>query len=234
MSLDSYINVPRSDHDKFVYRIVGLCRLYDLFQHEQNVLVKPERWDDPYENLRAQLQPSGSQYHCYGQCWTLQRASDAMWRIYSPGPVKEPDKRAVRIRSTIRKLLESLIRSGDSTDVAFIGRVRYLSTPKLTAYVREACTPYSSARSAAETLLVKRPAFKHELEVRLLLISSNDANAESGLYRYDVDPNALIDQIMIDPRVDDAAAEALKAEIRSKTQFRGEIKRSLLYAPPKL
>lgn len=38
----------------------------------------------------------------YGQCWTLKSTSDAMWRIYSP------KKDAVRVRTTIRKLAESL------------------------------------------------------------------------------------------------------------------------------
>lgn len=233
MGGDSYINLPEPVRDRFVYRIVRLSHLYDLFRYKQNVLVEPVNWDDPYENLRALLAPSGvnAQYRCYGQCWTLQKASDAMWRIYSR------DSRAVRIRSTIRKLIESLSRRCGPSEIAFIGQVQYLNTRRLIAFTKRACSPHSGKQSGkvlAKTLLVKRPAFKHEREVRLLLISHNDANAVSSLFRYDVDPKTLIDQIMIDPRVDKAKADALKKVIKFKTEFAGQIKRSLLYAPPEI
>jgi hypothetical protein len=139
MMRDSYINIPQSDRDRFVYRIIPLDRLYQLFRHKQNVLVKPVKWDDPYENLRSLFTPSGGQHECYGQCWTLHQASDAMWRIYSPGPIKSPTESAVRIRSTIRNLVETLSQGCKSTGVAFIGRVRYLNTRKLMDYVRQTC-----------------------------------------------------------------------------------------------
>jgi hypothetical protein len=38
---------------------------------------------------------------------------------------------------------------------------------------------------------------------------------------------------MIDPRLPKTEAKHLKSEIRARTGFQGEIKRSLLYAPPK-
>lgn len=212
-----------------MYRILRLERLYEIFAEEQNVLAKPESWDDPYENLRSRLEGSVSNHCCYGQCWTLQRASDAMWRIYSPMVDGGSRKYAVRIRSTIRCLVESLRRSSESSDSAFIGRVQYLNTPRLIKYVKHA--PCSSSKSMAKILLVKRPAFRHEREVRLLLIARSEI---SKLFRYRVEPTRLISQIMLDPRLDREEAGALKKEIRDRTGFPGPIKRSLLYAPPEL
>jgi hypothetical protein len=233
MSHRNYINLPPSLFDTSVYRIVRLNHLYELFRLKYNVLVKPEKWKDPYEKLRSRLAPFGVDDHCYGQCWTLQRASDAMWRIYSPCA------RAVRIRSTIRKLLESLREGCGQNNIAFIGQVRYLNTAKLMACARRACGTDFDPQSGsvlANTLLVKRLAFKHEREVRLILISNTDANPKSGLFRYPVDPNAVIDQIMIDPRLNESEADALKSSLNRRVgaQFTGRIRRSLMYAPPQL
>ena len=88
-------------------------------------------------------------------------------------------------------------------------------------------------RLFATTLLVKRPAFRHEREVRLIFTPAHEKDkASSDLFSYPIDPNELINQIMIDPRKTKQDANALKREIKSKTGFAGQIKRSLLYAPP--
>lgn len=87
-------------------------------------------------------------------------------------------------------------------------------------------------RLFATTLLVKRPAFRHEREVRLIFIPHNKAKAKKDIFAYPVDPNELIDQIMIDPRMTEHEANLLKERIKLKTGFTGKIKRSLLYALP--
>lgn len=186
-------------------------------------MVKPNKWQDPFENfiLRAD--------RVYGQCWTLQTASDAMWRIYSP------NAEAVRIRSTVRRLLESLNSDRGSTanTEAFIGRVRYLNNQKLMAYAKTIHgKTYRHPAVLASTLMVKRPAFKHEREVRLVFIPRASRDNKSDLFSYTVSPHQLIDQIMLDPRVSASDAIALKARLRKTTNFSGSIKRSLLYAPP--
>jgi hypothetical protein len=141
-----------------------------------------------------------------------------------------------RIRTTVRKLADSLyLNQGNlSQDEVFIGRVKYLRNNKLMTFAknifRKATIP--SARTLAQTLLVKRPAFRHEREVRLIFILSDKSKAVSDIYGYFVEPNSLINQIMIDPRNSEKEANRLKQKIRSKTNFSGTIKRSLLYAPP--
>ena len=85
-----------------------------------------------------------------------------MWRIYSG------DKNGVRMRSTPAKLLESL--PGSAQGKAFVGRVRYLPEKPLMRFANDALAPghLKLASNAARTLLVKRPAFEHEREVRAL------------------------------------------------------------------
>jgi len=48
---DNYLDLPPSERDRFVYRIVQVKHLLDLFDTNENVLVKPEQWDDPFENF---------------------------------------------------------------------------------------------------------------------------------------------------------------------------------------
>lgn len=240
MDSQNYLNFYASSCDEFVYRIVSIERLFELFASKKNVLVKPRKWEDPFENFilgcRVQL-PDGTQAtfgfqdQFYGQCWTLQSASDAMWRIYSP------ESNAVRVRSTVRKLGESLWRhSGNSArDEVFIGRVRYLACRKLEKFAKGVLRSAGGQlpmKLFAGTLLVKRPAFRHEREVRLIFTPQDKAKAKGDLFSYPVDPNELIDQIMIDPRMALKDAAGLKEKIKSKTGFLGKIKRSLLYAPP--
>jgi len=235
----NYIDISLTLRSSFVYRIIPVHRLFELFEKKQNVLVKPKTWEDPFENfiLQSKVKLSTGQLatlevrdQIYGQCWTLHSASDAMWRIYSP------NGNAVRIRSTIQALAESLGRACGSLSYieAFIGRVKYLPNKRLIQYANDAfqttTIPYS--RMFAQTLLVKRPAFKHEREVRLLFFSSDADRAKDDLYAYEVDPHALINQIMVDPRLPLKATNALREEIKAKTAFRGPIKRSLLYATP--
>jgi hypothetical protein len=82
---------------------------------------------------------------------------------------------------------------------AFIGKVKYLNK-RLIRYANSVFKGGAeglSSRLFAETLLVKRLAFAHEREVRLLFFRRDKASASDDLYPYSVDPHALIDQIMI-------------------------------------
>jgi hypothetical protein len=232
----NYLNLKPEDLDKYIYRIISLDRLDQLFKEKINVLVSPELWDDPFENfimksnIRFDDGTIADIEFCddyYGQCWSLHKASDAMWRIYSH------DKKSVRIRTTIRKLAESLsyTLSEWKNVQSYIGKVQYLPNKKLMDFANTVFSGIPQPTSFAKTLLVKRPAFKHENEVRLIYMDK-DKKRDSNLYRYTIDPHDLIDQIMIDPRLTKDEADKVKDQIIKSTKFTGSIKRSLLYAPP--
>jgi hypothetical protein len=232
----NYLNLDEREKDRRVYRILSIERLYQMFGRCENVLVRPSRWDDPFENfvLNSQARlPDGTMVRFgfnndfYGQCWTLHTASDAMWRIYSR------DSEGVRIRTSVRKLADSLSAGpGDWAHVqAFIGRVRYLRNNELLHFANTVFSLGLDAAALASTLLVKRKAFVHEREIRLLYFEKKDSGARD-LFPYTINPHGMIEQIMIDPRLPKQRAAALKREIRKKTGFAGPIVRSLLYAPP--
>jgi len=240
MQRSNFINFKDSDLDKTIYRIISIERLIQLYKNNENTLVKPDAWDDPYENLilkskvkqlSGEIISYGFHTHFYGQCWTLHQASDAMWRIYSN------DKKGVRIRTTVRKLANSL--SGSDVKLpdakCFIGKVRYLPNKKLIAFSNSVYSVYEDGSLAVanlfDSLLVKRTAFSHEKEVRLLY-GDLTSDTSSMLFTYRFDPHETIDQFMLDPRLTYSEYIECKSHIKSETGAKCEIKRSLLYAAP--
>ena len=141
----------------------------------------------------------------------------------------------MRLRSRISDLaLELKLAHPDITDaICRIGRVRYLTPKKMRDVANNTFDDYGiGVDRLFESLLIKRPAFKHEREVRLLYFELDDSRVGQDAYAYGVDPHNMISQIMLDPRLSRADAAAMTEEIRTVTGFEGPIKRSLLYAPP--
>jgi hypothetical protein len=101
------------DWDAPIYRVYSMHRFKSLLNTKTNGLVHPSLWKDPFENffLKCKAVASDGTFvsleslseSWYGQCWTKNRDSDAMWRIYSP------NKDGVRVSTTIRKLFVSFL-----------------------------------------------------------------------------------------------------------------------------
>ena len=243
MDRKNYINLKRTDQSKYIYRYISFKRLYQLFSTQENALVRPASWDDPFENyiLNSTAQVRNGSRHefgfrdkVYGQCWTTERRSDAMWRIYSTR-VKNGRFSGVRIRTTIERLANSLT-EGLETNAkmhAFIGRVRYVYDKELWTAPSRIFSKGFSPRMVAQTLLIKRKAFLHEKEIRIIFRDVHNEPSADGLFRYKINPHTLIDQIMIDPRTDPTKIHNLKKEISEKTGFQGVLVWSLLYKHPK-
>ncbi|PKP80850.1 MAG: hypothetical protein CVT79_12560 [Alphaproteobacteria bacterium HGW-Alphaproteobacteria-18] len=220
-----------------LYRIVPLDRLCRLFEDQRNGLVRPSRWEDPFENLalksRAIIGGEEGEFsfrdELYAQCWTQHTASDAMWRIYGQS------RKEVRIRTNVQKLLSSVEGSPNyeaGQDRVFIGKVQYCSDSDLVKFSKThfASGFDSDGENVASSLLIKRNAFSHEKEVRLVFWRGRKCS--SDLLLYECDPHKLIDQIMLHPMMSAEDAAYLKSQIIEKTKFKGEILRSKLYSLP--
>jgi len=234
-----YLHLDSLKPDRYVYRITTLERVKALFSTHQNVLVAPIKWDDPFENfiLASPVKLNSGKvveypFHekIYGQCWTFHKASDAMWRIYAPSG------NGVRIRSSVATLGRILEQAhpGHTDARCCVGRVRYLGSNKMR---KLANTTFDDSGIAADklfgSLLVKRPAFLHERELRLLYLEIDDSKEKSDTYNYTADPHEMISQIMLDPRMSYEDYEKVRSDIKNTTGFQGQILRSLLYAAPK-
>lgn len=239
MEPDHYLHLGRLRMGSSVYRYVSLADLFRMFDTKQNGLRRPGSWKDPFENfmLNAYIEngtaePDRFEWRdrVFAQCWTVERDSDAMWQIFCKDPDTTP---GVRIRTTIGKLgssLASALQFGER-QMAYIGRVQYLRDHELMPRAEELFHGGVDPRRVAESLLIKRRSFRHEREVRLVT-RALWLEAEGDFLNYSIDPHALIDSIIIDPRVSRERQLRLKEEIRDRTGYRGELLWSVLYDAP--
>jgi hypothetical protein len=231
----NFFNLTERERTKAIYRIASQDRIISLFRNRQNSIGQPSKWKDKFENFQLALggtldgEPFDYSFrdHFLGQCWHTDAYSEAMWGIYA----NDADKRYLRIKSTPEKLLKALIKAHPlaSQDTCFIGKVQYLGEKAIKEF---ASVLELSAARFAQSLLMKRRAFKHESEVRLLYFSDGTSIA-NGFHSYDIDPHEMITQIMADPsRPRGKQWTADLAMLRRETGFKGEIKRSKLYDAP--
>ena len=236
MAYRNYINIDDSLLDRPVYRIMSMQRLLEALKKEQLSLVKPKLWDDPFENalLASAFEfPDGERVSfsakdaVYGQCWTLHRETDAMWRIYSA------EKDGVRVTSTPRKLLEALNKTEPefSNVRCFLGQVIYMKKAALLDRLGKIQLLNTNGSGLAESLLYKRNEFRHEKEVRLIY-SGRDGECTEDIYPFAIHPNDLFEKIMFDPRMDSTEVVANRKKIRGQG-FSGRVTQSLLYRAPK-
>ena len=210
----NFLNFTEKQKDEPIYRVISINRLFQLFETRHNVLVKPIKWEDPFEkficesitNLKFEDEKNstvGFRDDLFGQCWTRTRESDAMWRIYSP------NKNGVRISTTPRKLLSSLFYNTgeDYRNIScYIGKVKYFKTSELITHINQNVDNWVyndvNGGGIANSLLFKRSAFKHENEVRLIYNSKFGRRNNSEVHQYSIKPLELIKDIIFDPRIE--------------------------------
>lgn len=234
----NYLQFKPDELEKPIYRIVSCDRFMEILQSQTNVLVRPKLWDDPFENFIlngvAVLSDGGRAIfgfrdELYGQCWSFHSESDAMWRIYSPNK----HQRGVKLKTTIPALYESLYSNGGRfQDIScFIGRVTYLTMHKISEALATENVMDTSGCGIASTLLIKRKAFAHEREVRLIYFNQNETFT-ADVFSYPIDPNALFQDAALDPRLSEAEVAEWKAKFAS-AGYKRKVIQSGLYKPPR-
>lgn len=206
-----------------------------MLRSHENVLVHPSLWDDPFENFilnspvdigSGKLARNTLRSKVFGQCWSLTKEADLLWRAYSP------HVNAVKLQTTIRAMISSLYREGGKfRDLScFIGRVRYARQREIKSVFDSANTLDPSGAGIAETLLVKRFGFRTEREIRLIFVDHGGL-ADGDVMKHAFDPNASISRVVIDPRMSSEAAESISSQIRDMG-YQGVVVQSGLYKPP--
>ena len=232
--------IQRINQNTPIYRIFTLQYGLDAVVGKKLTLVRPSLWEDPYENALYQrkiktdqgqnVSIEGLRDCLYAQCWTEDGNSDALWRIYSPS------KNGFRVTTTVGKLLKAIsenkgIRKADCS----IGKVNYCHqeiVEELFSRIELSDLTDSTGLAPIKFLLIKRNAFQHEREVRLAYNHPESGNNPHGKIRsFDIDPNALFDRLLFDPRINDVDFAGLKDQIR-QSGYTGEIGKSTLYGKP--
>jgi hypothetical protein len=231
------LNLTKREQESFIYRIFSIERLLEVLENKKLTLVQPRKWDDPFENYvfnkLSQTQKSDKgkkffeeyQYSLYGQCWSFLIESDAMWRIYAP------NKNGVKVKvlvSTLEKILPINY---------FLGKVNYCKKRMLENFYNEmkhfTGSKKDDMNKFIQSILLKRTAFKHEKEVRLIyfeqLVGFNTENKE-----LQIEPDNLFCEIVFDPRLDKYTVKALTEYINNHYNKlkKINIKQSKLYQLP--
>lgn len=230
---------------KPIYKFMNLEYVVSMIQNQKLWISKVSSWEDVYENIifkqnfihkidkdlvPVDVKTVGN--NIFGQCWTLQAESDAMWRIYS----SKKDGYAVRIKTTIGKLMDAAFVSPNGIPTVFVGEVSYVDngdiTKILSQYAQNGLHLQSSMRVFAELLLLKRREFEHEKEVRLII--SEDSTFKPDHIELFIDPHLFIDEITLDPRLPaGSSGESHCMSSLLSTHINGDkINRSALYDLP--
>ena len=223
------------DEDTPIYKYMPFNYTVAMIQNRQLVLDKVSTWQDVYENFMLKqdcylndgtpVDVINQANGIYGQCWTVRAESDAMWRIYSP------NKDAIRIKTTVGKLFDTLYLTNNNMADTYIGRVVYQDQTQIDAGV-QALSPIASMdflRNVIKGAFVKRLEFDHEEEVRIIrMLDSQDMLLAGNLLFFNIGAD-FIEELCIDPRVDDAEEQNLRAQLLDAGANGNIITKSQLY-----
>lgn len=220
-----------------IYRVFSRQRFLELIITKKNSLVKPSMWEDPFENAFLQctaIMEKGEEASLerirakwYGQCWTTERDTDAMWRIYSH------NKDGVRVKTTVGKIIRALWGHHKNTHFAsscFVGKVEYKTKEDIEEFLSKSYVQHFllNGRSLAKTLLMKRREFRHEEEVRILFQDINH-ETDRNIYQYPIELNNILEEVTLDPRANSEDVEMLAA-LLSEQGISAPVNKSNLYS----
>lgn len=228
LELGDIRNVSEEEQEKYfytpIYQILPLAYAISILQNRvlrfNNVF---KYWEDPYELFlfKQNIFIEGTPFHIndydkklYGQCWSLNKDTDAMWRIYSS------KKKGVRIKTTIGKMIQVLdqTRGMNWTAPAF-GLVKYVDIKFIKEYLRQIEIDGSGKffEMMSDSLFYKREQFSHEKEVRFIIQTEGVDGFQyndGDFLNLKIGPTELIEEISLDPRLDANDVTRLTSELR--------------------
>jgi Protein of unknown function (DUF2971) len=216
--------ITKNAGDLYLYRILGFDRVIQIFESGKLYFAHPSKWEDPFENVVEHKAMQST----FAQCWCSKGVSDAMWRIYSP------DKIGVRIKikkSTLTALVKSAANAIGAK--AKIKKVAYLPESEVKIKIASLAKRSKSENDptvALNVLFYKRLAYSHEQEYRAVIYdaSSKNGSVDKGL-TIAVNPHALIDSVLFDPRAPDEVVKAFELYLKKSVKFKKHVGKSTLY-----
>lgn len=240
---DSELSSQKQNDKQTVYKFIKLKHFRTMMKNKVLTLCPTEDWEkrekdgDVYENCifnslyNSKLPLIKS--NIYGQSWTFNYSSDAMWRIYSKKPLKgqsinELQETAIKVKTTIPKLKEVIskpISNIECNKYAYMGKVKYMGSKSFKKWLNE-----PEKDHLIRSLFVKRCAYAHENEYRIIVCIDN-YNAESAEnIEFNIDTNYMFDQFFLDPRLDkDQRKEFIDYLIKHYKVSKDKISKSSLY-----
>lgn len=191
---------------------------YELFMHKQEYIYNGVSISD-------KLQEQGS--NTYGQCWSLTKETDAMWRIYSP------QKNSVRIQTTIGKMIQVLDQTRGMTEIegdkvvasyqTSFGFVRYRERQVIDRWIvfHQNIGLMELFEKCLNSCFIKRNEFSHENEFRFIISTHNFSNSCNPIIHrkelfLPITLESFIDEIVFDPRLSEDSYRQNKSKLLAK------------------
>ena len=226
------------DENALIYRFINVKRLFELLNDKKLVLVKPFKWNDPFENFLSKTKLVNKAKKetiifnltndFFGQCWTLSAECDAMWKNYSSLET------GVRIECNVLPLIKSVYDITDRYSIlsCFIGKVIYRNDNDIRNNMTKWISKFlldTSGKEIAKMLLIKRMEFKYENEVRLLYCNAKYRNDD--FVTFDIKPISLINTVKFSPKMDQNDFKSNKEKLLKYGFNENQILKSTLYEP---
>ncbi len=170
ISLETFIDLLHHKRERYVrpstwedtFEGYLFSKMYDASKLKKMVEyiyynVCPRNYEATINNI---LRLEHSKWFVYGQCWTTEAESDAMWRIYSYG------KHSIQIQSTKEKI--DHLFDGIEEVKHIIEPIEYDINPD-DDLTQKQIQQLRQTLSIYEPYLHKRKAFSHENEIRVLV-----------------------------------------------------------------
>jgi len=180
---NNVIGISNKDFDGSVFRIYKKKWFLKLLTDRVDALMRVSMWHDPFENFflsRTQVELedgetgdlSGLAEKWHGQCWSGIGDTDAMWRIYSSDGID--DDAGIQVEASLRSLFGNLweVNASNPELCVFLGKVAYHEKSEIEQLMQQLSlldlTNGGQGTGFAKLLCIKRTAFSHESETRLL------------------------------------------------------------------
>lgn len=230
----------------YLYRVMSLEQFIDMMfdgAHAKpftmsNKIVRPWMWDDPYEKILSLKSTLFHSERWFGQCWSMSEENDSIWRNLS----QNGNNRCVKIKVSINNLKKSLLSYNKDSAQFILAPVNYFSketideftsTSESLAKLAKTDKRYERMQLDSELiiLLTKRPAFRPENEVRLLVYDKTET-LETNIWKYPFDINSYVEEVMFDPWTKDYYQDDYKELLgRMGLENVGKVTFSQLYKP---
>jgi hypothetical protein len=227
------------DPNQKIYRVISIKRFFELIEDEILVLIKPYKWNDPFEDLLSKTVTINSKGEhigfnitkdYYGQCWTLREECDGIWRNYASLD------NGVRIETTVKQLLTLLFEYEKKWQniSCFIGKVEYLSESEILSFLQDSNFIHwvtdTTGKNPAKTLLIKRKEFQYEKEVRLLY-ASRETTDKGSILPVKINPKELFQSFCFAPKTPHNLYKMYKQNLENRGYDSSMIFKSKLYEP---
>ena len=231
------------DKQTYVYKFIKLKHLKPLIKNQKLRIYTISNWEDPYENffLKSNFYTYADFYkqvvkvetesiinRTYGQSWTLIEESDAMWRIYSNK--ENIEETAIRIKIKADNLFDIVYTEDKCMITTSMHIVKYKTDDEITTWLSSFKKDINNdiLKYAKESLHIKRKAFEHEKEVRII-ISPDSQSKESEVLEFNIPNLNSIEEFILDPRLKEENVEEITQQLCKLGVDKNKIKKSKLY-----